>query len=156
MRIRSYQSSDIKEMAELFYNTVHTVNAEDYTGEQLDAWADGNPDLVKWDQSFQAHQTLIAEENDRIVGFGDIDRTGYLDRLYVHREYQGQGIATLLCDLLEELTEGNVITVHASITAKPFFERRGYRTVKRQQVERRGILLTNYIMEKDKQGSKGR
>lgn len=150
MRIRSYQSSDIKEMAELFYNTVHTVNAEDYTGEQLDAWADGNPDLVKWDQSFQAHQTLIAEENDRIVGFGDIDRTGYLDRLYVHREYQGQGIATLLCDLLEELTEGNVITVHASITAKPFFERRGYRTVKRQQVERRGILLTNYIMEKDK------
>lgn len=143
-------------MAELFYNTVHTVNAEDYTGEQLDAWADGNPDLVKWDQSFQAHQTLIAEENDRIVGFGDIDRTGYLDRLYVHREYQGQGIATLLCDLLEELTEGNVITVHASITAKPFFERRGYRTVKRQQVERRGILLTNYIMEKDKQGSKGR
>lgn len=143
-------------MAELFYNTVHTVNAEDYTGEQLDAWADGNPDLVKWDQSFQAHQTLIAEEDDRIVGFADIDRTGYLDRLYVHREYQGQGIATLLCDLLEELTEGNVITVHASITAKPFFERRGYRTVKRQQVERRGILLTNYIMEKDKQGSKGR
>lgn len=156
MRIRSYQSSDIKEMAELFYNTVHTVNAEDYTGEQLDAWADGNPDLVKWDQSFQAHQTLIAEEDDRIVGFADIDRTGYLDRLYVHREYQGQGIATLLCELLEELTEGNVITVHASITAKPFFERRGYRTVKRQQVERRGILLTNYIMEKDKQGSKGR
>lgn len=156
MRIRSYQSSDIKEMAELFYNTVHTVNAEDYTGEQLDAWADGNPDLVKWDQSFQAHQTLIAEEDDRIVGFADIDRTGYLDRLYVHREYQGQGIATLLCDLLEELTEGDVITVHASITAKPFFERRGYRTVKRQQVERRGILLTNYIMEKDKQGSKGR
>lgn len=156
MRIRSYQSSDIKEMAELFYNTVHTVNAENYTGEQLDAWADGNPDLVKWDQSFQAHQTLIAEEDDRIVGFADIDRTGYLDRLYVHREYQGQGIATLLCDLLEELTEGNVITVHASITAKPFFERRGYRTVKRQQVERRGILLTNYIMEKDKQGSKGR
>lgn len=156
MRIRSYQSSDIKEMAELFYNTVHTVNAEDYTGEQLDAWADGNPDLVKWDQSFQAHQTLIAEEDDRIVGFADIDRTGYLDRLYVHREYQGQGIATLLCDLLEELTEGNVITVHASITANPFFERRGYRTVKRQQVERRGILLTNYIMEKDKQGSKGR
>lgn len=150
MRIRSYQSSDIKEMAELFYNTVHTVNAEDYTGEQLDAWADGNPDLVKWDQSFQAHQTLIAEENDRIVGFGDIDRTGYLDRLYVHREYQRQGIATLLCDLLEELTEGNVITVHASITAKPFFDRRGYRTVKRQQVERRGILLTNYIMEKGK------
>lgn len=137
-------------MAELFYNTVHTVNARDYTSEQLDAWADGNPDLVKWDQSFQAHETLIAAEDGRITGFADMDRTGYLDRLYVHSEYQGQGIATLLCDLLEELTEGDVITVHASITAKPFFEHRGYRTVKRQQVERRGILLTNYIMDKEK------
>lgn len=155
MRIRSYQNGDIKEIAELFYNTVHTVNAGDYTREQLDVWADGNPDLIQWDQSFQAHETLIAEEDGRIVGFADIDRTGYLDRLYVHREYQRQGIATLLCDLLEELTEGDIITVHASITAKPFFEQRGYCTVKQQQVERRGILLTNYIMVKEKSGSKG-
>ncbi len=150
MRIRRYQSSDLKEMAELFYDTVHTVNARDYTKEQLDAWADGNPDLETWDQSFQAHETLIAEEDGRIAGFADMDRTGYLDRLYVHSAYQGRGIATLLCDLLEELAEGSVITVHASVTAKPFFEHRGYRAVKRQQVERKGILLTNYIMEKNK------
>lgn len=31
---------------------------------------------------------------------------------------------------------------------KIFFERRGYRVVKRQEVERQGVLLTNYIMEK--------
>lgn len=37
MEIRTYQPADCKEMAELFYNTVHTVNARDYTEPQLDA-----------------------------------------------------------------------------------------------------------------------
>ena len=36
MEIREYQSTDCKEIAELFYHTVHTVNAKDYTKDQLD------------------------------------------------------------------------------------------------------------------------
>ena len=40
------------------------------------------------------------------------------------------------------------VTTHASITARPFFEKRGYRVVKEQQVERHGVLLTNFVMEK--------
>ena len=31
MIIRNYQPSDCKELSELFYRTVHTVNAKDYT-----------------------------------------------------------------------------------------------------------------------------
>ena len=34
MQIRTYQSSDCKEITELFYNTIHTVNRRDYTKEQ--------------------------------------------------------------------------------------------------------------------------
>lgn len=30
MEIRAYRQEDIKEIAELFYNTVHTVNAADW------------------------------------------------------------------------------------------------------------------------------
>ena len=101
MEIRSYAPSDIREMAALFYDTVHTVNARDYTPAQLDAWATGEVDLAAWDQSFQEHTSLVAEENGVIVGFGDMDETGYLDRLYVHKNYQGRGIATALCDALE-------------------------------------------------------
>ena len=47
MLIREYQSSDCKELAELFYDTVHRVNARDYTKEQLDVWATGQVDLEK-------------------------------------------------------------------------------------------------------------
>lgn len=149
MVLRKYQSSDCKEVTELFFNTVHIINAKDYTKEQLDVWATGQVDLEKWDQSLQEHYSVVAVENDVIVGFGDIDSTGYLDRLFVHADYQGRGIATAICNQLEQAVPGR-ITTHASITAKPFFEKRGYKVIKEQKVERQGIFLTNFVMEKDR------
>lgn len=147
MIIREYQAADCQELAELFYNTVHTINAQHYTKEQLDVWATGQVDLEKWNQSFQEHYSVVAVVDKIIVGFGDIDKTGYLDRLYVHKDYQKQGIAAEICDRLEKTVSGKIVT-HASVTAKPFFEKRGYRTVKEQQVERQGIFLKNFVMEK--------
>lgn len=149
MLIREYQTSDCKETTELFYNTVHTVNAKDYTKEQLDVWATGQVDLEKWNQSLQEHYSIVAIENGIIVGFGDIDKTGYLDRLFVHVDYQGKGIAAAICNQLEQTVQGDV-TTHASITAKPFFEKRGYKVVKEQQVERQEIFLTNFYMKKNR------
>lgn len=146
MEMRNYQQTDCEEMAELFYHTVHTVNAKDYTTEQLNVWATGNVDLEKWNQSFLEHDTVVAVEDDKIIGFGDMDNTGYLDRLYVHKDYQGRGVASMICDRLEGTALGKVVT-HASITARPFFEKRGYKVIREQQVERGGILLTNYVME---------
>lgn len=145
MLLRAYRPGDCREMAALFYDTVHTVNARDYTPEQLDAWAGGPVDLDAWDRSFRAHTTLVAVADGRIVGFGDIAGDGYLDRLYVHKDWQGRGVATALCNRLEAAVPGPV-TTHASITARPFLERRGYRVVRPQQVERRVVLLTNYVM----------
>ena len=144
MFIREYQSADCKELAELFYNTVHTVNAKDYTKEQLDVWATGQVDLKAWNQSFQEHFSIVAVDDDIIVGFGDIDKTGYLDRLFVHFGYQRKEIGTAICNWLESAVQGNIVT-HASITARPFFEKRGYKVVKEQQVERQGIFLTNCV-----------
>lgn len=148
MDIREYRPGDCEEMEKLFYNTVHTVNAADYTQEQLNVWANGRVDREKWNASFLSHYTLVAEDDGRIVGFGDIDSSGYLDRLYVHKDYQRQSIASALCDGLEKRCGGQEITTHASITARPFFEKRGYAVIREQQVERGGIWLTNYVMKK--------
>lgn len=148
MEIRKYLESDCKILSELFYNTVHTVNAKDYTKEQLDVWVTGEVDLEKWNQSLKEHYSVVAVEGEVIVGFGDIDSTGYLDRLFVHADYQRKGIATAICNQLEQAVQGNIVT-HASITARRFFEKRGYTVVKEQQVERQGIFLTNFIMIKE-------
>lgn len=152
MLIREYETRDLDEITSLFYDTVHTVNRKDYTQEQVDVWASGTIDRAKWNQSFLEHYSVVAVKEDQIVGFGDMDATGYLDRLYVHKEHQGQGIAAAICDALEERMKGKAYFVHASITAKFFFEKRGYVLVKEQQVERGGVLLTNYVMRKEFRG----
>ncbi|ASN60022.1 GNAT family N-acetyltransferase [Latilactobacillus curvatus] len=147
MEIRRYQQADCQAVAELFYKTVHTVNAGDYTKAQLAVWATDEPDLKQWDQSLQSHFSVVALENDTLIGFGDIDQTGYLDRLFTHADYQRRGVATAICHQLEQAVAGRIVT-HASITARPFFESRGYQVVREQQVARQGVLLTNFVMEK--------
>lgn len=148
MNLRKYKPDDCRIMAELFYETVHHINKKDYTTEQLFAWASGTVDLDNWNTSFLKHYTVIAEHRGTIVGFGDISADGYLDRLYVHKDYQTQGIASMICSELEHAAGTACISTDASITAKGFFEKRGYYVVRKQQVDRNGILLTNYRMKR--------
>ena len=146
--LRPYREEDCPALAALFYDTVHTVNAADYTEEQLRAWATGDVDLAAWNASFLARTTVVAVEGETIAGFGDIAADGYLDRLFVHRDCQREGIGAAICDALERAASAETITTDASITAQPFFERRGYRVVQPQTVYRQGVALTNYRMEK--------
>ena len=153
MVIRKYTPGDCAVLARLFYDTVHTVNAADYTEEQLNAWATGIVDLEAWNNSFLSHNTLVAEENGEIVGFADMDHNGYLDRLYVHKDHQRRGIATALVKELELLAQKAGVSrfeTYASITAKPFFEKQGYKAVAENKVIRNGIELVNYKMVKDR------
>lgn len=149
MEIRVYRTEDCPKLAELFYDTVHSVNNVDYTEEQLSAWATGDVDLTAWDRLFRVHKTFIAVSCQGVIaGFGDISCNGYLDHLFVHRDYLRKRVGTALCDKLESAVKTEQITTHASITAKPFFEQRGYRVVKERTVFRNGVYLTNYAMTK--------
>ena len=101
MNIREYQTKDYKEIIKLFCDTVHNVNAKDYTEQQLDVWATGKADVETWNRSLLEHYSLVVLENSIIVGFGDIDKSGYLDRLYVHKDFQRKGVASAICNKLE-------------------------------------------------------
>ena len=154
--IRRYKTSDCKALADLFQLTVRTTNAKDYSTEQIDAWVGDRIDFQEWDESLRSCFTVVAELGGAVAGFGDIDGTGYLDRLFVHPDYQHQGIATAICDVLEKSLPATVpfVTVHASITARGFFEQRGYTVVSRQAACRGGVALEYYAMELRRDGSK--
>ncbi len=61
------------------------------------------------------------------------------------------GMATAICDALESNCKARPLVTYASITAKPFFEARGYEVWQENWVERRSIILKNYRMEKMKE-----
>lgn len=148
--LSEYRPGEAAALVRLFYGTVHSVCLGDYTQEQVDAWADGKADPAVWEQAFLQRQTLVARVDGEIAGFADLDGD-YLDRLYVHRDYQRRGVAAALAQALEQRAAEKGferITAHVSITARPFFEKRGWKVVREQQVERSGVFLTNFVMEK--------
>ena len=148
MVIRPYRSADCPTLAQIYYDTIHTVNAADYTPAQLDAWATGNVDLAAWDDYFLARHSFVAEMGGKIVGFSDMDDGGYLGRLYVHKDYQSLGIGKALCAAAEGAVDVPKYTLHSSVTAKPFYEKQGYRTVEMRQMPRKDQFITIYVMEK--------
>ena len=148
MVIRPYRSEDCATLAQIYYDTIHSVNAADYTPAQLDAWASGNVDLNAWNEYFLARHSFVAELGGKIVGFSDMDDSGYLGRLYVHHRHQGMGIGTALYEAAEKAVDVPKYTLHSSVTAKPFYEKLGYRTVEMRQMPRKDQFITIFVMEK--------
>ncbi|EHL0850915.1 GNAT family N-acetyltransferase, partial [Escherichia coli] len=88
-------------------------------------------------------QVRVAVINTQLVGFITCIEH-YIDMLFVDPKYNRCGVASaLLKPLIKSESE---LTVDASITAKPFFERYGFQTVKQQRVECRGAWFTNFHM----------
>ncbi|WP_236556832.1 GNAT family N-acetyltransferase [Calothrix sp. PCC 7507] len=136
---------------QLFYDTVHEINIRDYTQEQVNAWASKSLDYEVWHARLQVKQPYIAENNGEIVGFAELDPDGHIDCFYCHSKYQRQGIGSTLLKHIEntaKLREIKRLYTEASITAKPFFQNQGFSIVREQQVEIRGVMLKNYVMQK--------
>jgi putative acetyltransferase len=152
MKVRTYEIGDTQQIVKLFYDTVHEVNIRDYTKAQVDAWAPADMDLASWIKSLSSKFTFVAEEGQKITGFGELEANGHIDRFYCHKDFQGKGVGTQILEQIE-LQAKNLgikqIFTEASITAKPFFESKGFIVVKQQEVERRGQKFINFAMEKN-------
>jgi putative acetyltransferase len=153
--VRKFNPGDTVQIARLLYDTVHTVNANDYSREQLDTWAPQNWDLKNFEERLTKNHAYVAELNGCVVGFGSITNTGFLDLLYTHKDHQNKGIATQILDKLEHeaIVSGmHQISVEASITAAPFFKSKGYGEARKQIKKFKGVDFVNYVMHKDLPG----
>lgn len=145
-------SSDVVALRQLFMDTVLTVNRRDYSAEEVEDWASCGGDEARWMDLIARLRVSVAEDTQaQIVGFAAISNDGYLDFMFVHKDFQGQGLGTLLLEDAENyaLERGAArITSEVSITARSFFERRGYRVIRQQLRRAKNLLLINFVMEK--------
>lgn len=150
-RLRPYSPEDLEALLRLFYESVHRTACADYSTEQLDAWAPEKLDWDAWQEKFSTTETWVVEKDGVPVGFANREK-GYFDCLYVAPAHQRRGVATMLAEAVEQSAaqEGIArLTVEASRTARPFFEKRGYRMLRAQRVKRRGQTLENFVMERE-------
>ena len=129
-----------------------TVNVQDYAAAEVADWASCGDIPGHWEELF-SHLHFIAATDCKggIIGFSAVSRDGYLHSLFVHKDWQNKGIGTLLLSEAEKtaMTCGATqITSDVSITARPFFEKRGYTMTKEQKAKANRLHLTNYRIEK--------
>jgi len=149
--IVDYNASMLDEMLRLFYNTVHTINAKDYNKEQLENWAPDAIDKKKWEERLTNNVCLVTFLNNQIVGFGELSEEGGIDTMYVHKNHQGKKIASrILRELMDYAQDHSfkILTTEASITARPFFERHGFKVIKTQTNHYEQLEFVNYKMKK--------
>lgn len=151
LQIASYNEDMLEEMMELFYNTVHAVCAKDYNPQQLSRWAPLNADVAAWKQRLYNNICKVAVIKNVIVGFSELTEDGHVDCMYVHKDYQRKNIAHSLLQELQQIAEERnyeVLTTEASITAKPFFEKHGFKVTQIKKKLYNGKEFTNYKMIK--------
>ncbi|GEJ46459.1 GNAT family N-acetyltransferase [Chryseobacterium sp. ON_d1] len=150
--IRKGNETDLPEMLSLFKTSIDEVCKKDYDQHQLEAWKSGADNKERWIKVIRDQYVLVAVSGNQIAGFCTLDQGNYIDMLFVHKDYQQKGIASILYNEVEKevrLHHQMQITADVSKTARPFFERIGFHVIQEQEVNIKGIALTNYKMAKN-------
>lgn len=147
--VRRYVPQDLDKVIEVFLESIRQTASVDYEPEQISAWAQADP--TGWSQRCASRPTWVAVIDDAVAGFTEFEHDGHLDMMYVHPRFKRLGVAKALLQAVEgyarRVSVARVYT-EASITARPFFERHGFRLVEHERVLRNGQYFDRFRMDK--------
>ena len=152
--IRIAQPADVLELKDLFQDTVLNINRRDYSKAEVEDWASCGNDISHIKEMIRTYFFIVATNQQlQVVGFASITQQGgYLHSMFVHKDFQGKGIATILLNKIERYATATGIiriTSEVSLTARPFFEQRGYIVTEEQKRRANQLSLTNFWMAKN-------
>jgi putative acetyltransferase len=152
MHIRRFQPGEELLLFEVYYSAIHLIARNDYSEEQLNAWAPLDLDRNLWVDRINGINPFVAEIDGKPVGYADIQQNGYIDHFFVSGHHSRQGIGKALMQVIHsEANQLNTteLTANVSQTAQPFFERFGFVVIERKRPIIRGIELQNALMRKE-------
>jgi putative acetyltransferase len=150
--IRFAKLDDLAEMQELFVDTISTICKNDYSPEQIKVWTSAIENTKRWIDKLCSQYFLILEIDNKIAGYASLENNDYFDVLYVHKDFQRQGIANrLYCEIEKEAIKrkATILKSDVSKTAMPFFEKKGFQKIELQTHVIKNVEIVNYKMTKE-------
>ncbi len=135
--IRKYNEFDLKRVMRIWYDG--NLEAHDFIDKEY--W-DRNFGYVK--RALSEAEVYVYEINGYVVGFVGIDE-GYLEGLFVDKEYRGLGVGTKLVDYIKERYD--FFTLHVfenNYGAVTFYENRGL--IKKEESIHEDLGEVEYLM----------
>lgn len=152
INIRPATPDDQEVVTSLFRDTILDINTQDYSEKQVNAWAARYEKTHRWSDRIKHQHFLVAEQKGKIIGFGSATADGYIDTLFVHKNHQGKNVGTtILQHLITYLKKQGINEAHldASLTARDFFAKNGFRMIRPQQKVIDGVVFVNFAMVKN-------
>jgi putative acetyltransferase len=149
MEIIEYSSNRAKDVADLFFMSVHSIDSSIYSEEQKRVWAPSPIDYVSWGKRLESKRPYLLLINEQLAGFIELESDGHIDCAYVSPMFQRKGVATALLKYVLDKAKNlelKLLYVEASIVAKPLFEKIGFVVDKENRIVRKDIVLKNYSM----------
>ena len=152
LHLRPATAADAGTLRRIFLEAVRSVCRRDYGPEEVADWAACGEPMTHWEGLLATTAVALAVDGrGEAAGFAALRADGYLHSLFTGRDRQGDGAGSLLLRHAEEQARAagvREIRSEVSLTAHPFFERRGYVVVQRQKRRARQLWLTNFRMAK--------
>ena len=151
MHIRHFQPGEELDLFEVYYSAIHLVARRDYTENQVNAWAPSNLDHDLWVKRIRGINPFVVEIDNELVGYADVQASGYIDHFFVSGNHPRKGIGGALMQAIEvEAGRVNIaeLTSDVSRTAQLFFEKFGFVVVELRKPVIRGVEVPHALMRK--------
>jgi GNAT superfamily N-acetyltransferase len=128
--IRQATAADAEAVRKIVLLALRETNARDYPSSVIDRLVLTLPDKVA--SNLETWCAFVAIVNGQVVGTGSLNGQT-VSSVYVHPDYQRRGIATKLMDAVENAANAQspgTLNVQSSVTAKPFYAKRGFKIVR--------------------------
>lgn len=147
--IRKAKTKDLLELQNVFSETIMETCKNEYSLNERKVWIKAMSEVEKWKKILKEEFFIVAELNGKIIGFSTLKNHNYLNFMYVHKDFHRKGIAKQLyksikAKSIEYGTEK--LNADVSKTAKPFFEKLGFRVLKENRNIIGNEVLINYSM----------
>jgi putative acetyltransferase len=152
MIIREFRLGDEPELYQVFFSAIHEIASQDYTPQQVNAWAPIEIDRELWGNKMLSIQPFVVETCGQIVAYADVQASGYIDNFFVSGAVARQGVGSMLMNHIHQIATAQgmkMLTSHVSLTAQPFFAKFGFSIIEQRSPVIRGVVFSNALMSKN-------
>lgn len=156
MQVRDARPADAMPVFALHVAATRRLPRTHYTDEQVRDWADKRGEGP---ERYDTDDLLVAERDGAVAGFGEWDdvagtgaQTAELLACYVHPDHAGDGVGSALVDRIhDEMRAAGYerAELTASLNAVEFYERHGYESVERLELEPADVTFPVVRMARD-------
>lgn len=168
LKLIPYQKQYATQVSQLFHRAINAIDEDVYSKIEQQAWSYSPRSRYHWHKRLTRSKTWLMIDSTQYHDGASLccgvinletqfDSRGYIDSLYVHPDFQHQGIATaLLAELEAWAIAANIdsLSVDASKLSKPLFLAHGFKQLHRSYQEKRGQIIMGFLMRKPLKTSK--